>query len=80
MRPSPDSHLNRVAQLRAEARYRAERLGLYRAKVHGPRATSTARLRELTREHEIAVARLKRAATETMPRAPSGEPPGSRGS
>ena len=48
--------------LRAHARYRRERLDLYRARVHGPHPTSPARLEELTREYELAVSSLKRAA------------------
>lgn len=51
----------RIEDLRAEARYRRERLELYRAKVYGPRPTSMARLRELERESAGAQARLHRA-------------------
>ena len=53
-----------LEQLRAEAAYRRERLDLYRAKVYGPRPTSAARLKELEREYELAVSRLKRATAE----------------
>ena len=57
---------NHLEQLRAEAAYRRERLELYRAKVYGPRATSSARLTELERDFERANSRLKRAlATAT---------------
>jgi hypothetical protein len=57
---------NHLDQLRAEAAYRRERLALYRAKVYGPRATSSARLTELERDFELANSRLKRAlATAT---------------
>jgi hypothetical protein len=52
---------DRVEQLRAEARYRRERLDLYRAKVYGPRLTSPARLAELERDYELAAERLKAA-------------------
>jgi hypothetical protein len=52
---------NQLEHLRAEAAYRRQRLDLYRAKVHGPRATSPARLREVERDYELASARLKRA-------------------
>ena len=38
---------DRLEQLRADARYRRERLDLYRAKVYGPRPTSPSRLAEL---------------------------------
>lgn len=55
---------NHLEQLRAEARYRRERLDLYRAKAYGPRATSNVRLTELTREYELAAARLERATAE----------------
>jgi hypothetical protein len=48
-------------QLRAEAAHRRQRLDLYRAKVYGPRATSSARLAELERDYELANSRLKRA-------------------
>ena len=50
-----------VEQLRAEADYRRQRLDLYRAKVGGSHPTSPERLAELTREYELAAARLKRA-------------------
>jgi hypothetical protein len=52
---------NRLDQLRAEAAYRRQRLDLYRAKVYGPRATSSARLTELERDHELANSQLKQA-------------------
>jgi hypothetical protein len=53
---------NHLEELRAQARYRRERLDLYRARVYGPRPTSPVRLEELTREYELAVSSLKRAA------------------
>ncbi len=52
---------DRIAELRAEARYHRERFELYRAKSYGPRATSPARLRELERVHDAAQARLRHA-------------------
>jgi hypothetical protein len=52
---------NHLDDLRAQARYRRERLDLYRAKVHGPHPTSPARLDELTREYELAASSLRRA-------------------
>jgi hypothetical protein len=52
---------NHLEELRAQARYRRERLDLYRAKVHGSHPTSPARLDELTRESERAASSLKRA-------------------
>jgi len=51
----------RIEELRAEARYHRERLDLYRAKVYGPRPTTTSRLRELERAQRAAEARLSRA-------------------
>jgi hypothetical protein len=53
---------DRLEQLRADARYRRERLDLYRAKVYGPRPTSPSRLAELERDCEFAAERLKRAS------------------
>jgi hypothetical protein len=52
---------NHLEELRAQARYRRERLDLYRAKAHGSHPTSTTRLDELTREYELAASSLKRA-------------------
>ena len=42
----------RFEELEADARHASERYRLYRAKVHGPRPTSTGRLQELQREAE----------------------------
>ena len=55
---------NHLEHLRAEAAYRRQRLDLYRAKAYGPRATSSARLTELERDHELATSRLKRALAD----------------
>ena len=52
---------NRLAELAEDARYHRERLQLYRAKVHGSRPTSVARLRELERLCEHAERRLRKA-------------------
>jgi hypothetical protein len=49
------------AQLREEARYRRERLDLYRARLYGGRAGSMGKLRELQRSSDGAAARLRRA-------------------
>jgi hypothetical protein len=49
--------------LREEARYRRERLELYRARMYGGRARSESRLREYERGSEGAAARLRRAET-----------------
>jgi hypothetical protein len=48
-------------QLRDEARYRRERLELYRAKLYAGRAISQSKLRELQRACNGADARLRRA-------------------
>jgi hypothetical protein len=48
-------------QLREEARYRRERLALYRARLYAGRATSQNKLRELQRSSDGAAARLRRA-------------------
>jgi hypothetical protein len=53
-----------LEHLRAEVRYRRERLDLYRAKAYGPRPTSTVRMRELERDYELVAARLERALAE----------------
>jgi hypothetical protein len=46
-------------QLREEARYRRERLDLYRARLYGGRAVSPARLEEFQRVSDDAAARLR---------------------
>ena len=60
-RASSPAARDRVEQLRAEARYRRERLELYRAKVYGPRLTTPGRLAELERDYELAAERLRAA-------------------
>jgi hypothetical protein len=52
---------DRVEELRAEARYRRERLQLYTARMYRGSARSQSRLRELQRSSEGAAARLERA-------------------
>lgn len=54
-------HDAELERLRADTRYRLERLELYRAKVYGPRPTSPERLAELEREYALAASRLARA-------------------
>jgi hypothetical protein len=51
----------RLADLREEARYRRERLQLYKARLYAGRARSPAKLRELQRAHDGAAARVRRA-------------------
>ena len=72
----PTDHLH---DLRAKAKYARERYQLYKAKAHGQRPTSPARLRELQRASEqseervrFAEAREERAANEAdSPQDPS---------
>jgi len=52
---------NERERLRDEARYRRERLELYRARLYGGRASSQVKLRELQRASDGASARLRRA-------------------
>ena len=56
-----DDEAWRLDELREEARYRRERLELYRARMYGGRARSDHRLREYERASEGASARLRRA-------------------
>ena len=61
---------NERERLRDEARYRRERLELYRARLYGGHAASQSKLRELQRASDGAAARLRRAeaaATLTHP-------------
>ena len=51
----------RLEELTEEARYRRERLELYRAKMYGGRRTSQSRLRELQLSYDGAVSRLTAA-------------------
>ena len=58
---------DRLEELRDEARYREERLRLYRARLYGGHAHSEDKLRELQRAADGAAARLAREATRDMP-------------
>ena len=62
---------NERERLRDEARYRRERLDLYRARMYGGRAGSQAKLRELQRASDGAAARLRRAEDVALPSHPS---------
>jgi hypothetical protein len=62
---------NERERLRDEARYRRERLELYRARLYGGRAASQGKLRELQRASDGAAARLRRAEAA----APRTHPP-----
>jgi hypothetical protein len=57
--------------LRQEARYRRERLALYKAKLYGGRPLRDEKLRELQRSYEGAAARLKRAKAARATRPPA---------
>lgn len=59
----------RLDELRAEARYRRERLGLYKARMYGGRAASQFKLRELQRACDGAAARLRHAEATRSPTA-----------
>ena len=61
---------NEREQLRDEARYRRERLDLYRARLYGGRAASQGKLRELQRLSDGAAARLRRAEEAAPPDRP----------
>jgi hypothetical protein len=62
---------NERERLRVEARYRRERLELYRARLYGGRAAvSEGKLRELQRASDGAAARLRRAEARAEPAAP----------
>ena len=56
-----DAAADRLEDLREEARYRRERLDLYRARLYGGRAHSQDKLHELERASDSAAARLRRA-------------------
>ncbi len=53
--------LDERERLRDEARYRRQRLELYRARLYGGRAASQGKLRELQLASDGAAARLRRA-------------------
>jgi hypothetical protein len=59
-----------LEDLRAQARYHRERRDLYRAKMHGGRTTSPARLRELERTLALADSRLRRAERGSRSQSP----------
>ena len=62
-----ESETERFEELREEARYRRERLELYRARLYGGRARSHTKLRELQRASDGAAARLRRAEGQGTP-------------
>lgn len=62
-----DEQAWRLDELREEARYRRERLELYRARMYGGRALNESRLREYERSSEGASSRLRRALAGPPP-------------
>ena len=65
----------RLVDLREEARYRYERLELYKARLYAGRARSQDKLRELQRASDGAAARVRRAeagASAACPRPEGG--------
>ena len=52
---------DRLADLREEARYRRERLALYKARLYAGRVRGDGKLRELQRAYDGAAARVRRA-------------------
>lgn len=62
-----------LEEMRAEARYRRERLALYRARMYGGRAKSLSKLRDLQRSSDGAATRLRRAENSAF-RVPSERP------
>jgi hypothetical protein len=72
MRDSPDRR-NRLEELRDEARYRRERLELYRARMYGGKSADMSRLAEMERAYQGAAARLARAEKEASAPDPQDE-------
>lgn len=60
-KPTPVAAPPDFSDLEAQARYHRDRLGLYRARMHGAHETSVERLRELERTSAAADERLKTA-------------------
>jgi hypothetical protein len=61
----------RIEELQEEARYRRERLQLYRARHYAGRALDRSRLAELQRSYDGAAARLARAKAAARPPPPA---------
>jgi hypothetical protein len=59
-----------IEELREEARYRRERLELYKARLYAGRGRGLAKLAELQRSYDGAAARLRRAEAGTPPTSP----------
>ena len=72
-----DREAERLEELRQEARYRRERLELYRARLYGGRRRSFGRLRELELSSAGAASRLRAAENRRRvsdPAAPAQRP------
>lgn len=59
--PAPPPAAADLSDLEAQARYHAERLALYRARMQGSQPTSAGRLEELSRAADAAEDRLRTA-------------------
>jgi hypothetical protein len=59
---------DRLDELREEARYRRERLALYKARLYGGRVRSESKLWELQRASDGAEARVRRAEASASAR------------
>jgi len=60
-----------IEALREDARYRRERLALYRARLYGGRPLDARKLRELQRSSDGAAARLRQAERQGPATRPS---------
>jgi hypothetical protein len=60
----------RLDELEADARYRRERLALYRARAYSGQPTTATRLRELERTSDQAEQRLQAARSRSRPDMP----------
>ena len=60
-KPPPVAAAPDFSDLEDQARYHRDRLALYRARMHGPRATSVSRLQELEHASSAADERLRTA-------------------
>jgi hypothetical protein len=67
--PAQRERAMRIRDLEREDRYHRERYALYRAKVYGPRATSSARLQALRLASDAAERRLRGAREQASPAA-----------
>ena len=61
LRETQRGEASRLEEMREEARYRRERLELYRARLYGGRRSNMSRLRELELSSDGAASRLRAA-------------------